>query len=241
MVFQKHCYRKISLLLTFSAGAVYGQLPSTEPTSQAVGIDLSTPQAAVKTMLAAEHGSDSQALRACLYAATDPQRDLVAAYADLILAGRHLQDAARTHFSTETVPPSNVPPNPAAVQDGLLAKGPGLEMPEQVDSAQVESNGDTATVQLPDRPTPIQLHNTAGQWQVDLTDFTTTSPDQLAEQTQVNHDLADALNQAAEEITAGKYASAQEAESAVQQKIHAVIAPQLKKLATTAPTTQASN
>jgi len=207
------------------------------PTTQHVIVDLTTPQSAVRTMFAAVEMADGSALRDSFFAPTDGQRDLVTAYADLIVAARHLRDAARDKFAADN-PPA---PNPAVIRDGSLPGGPSPEDQQQLASAEVKIDGDTATVQLPDRPKPIKLQRTDNLWRIDLADYAAVQAAQLSEQTEVNHDLAAALEEASEEITSGKYASAQEAESAVQQKIHAVIAPQLKNLATTAPTTRPAN
>jgi hypothetical protein len=203
------------------------------PTTQHVTVDLASPKAAVQTMFAAVEMADGSALRDCFYAPTDAQRDLVTAYAELIVSARHLRDAARDKFAADNAPA----PNPAMVRDGSIPGAPGPEDQAQLAGADVQVDGDTASVQLPDRSKPIKLTRSDNLWRIDLADYAAVQPSQLGEQTEVNHSLAAALEEASQEITAGKYASAQEAESAVQQKIHAVIAPQLKNLTTTAPTT----
>jgi hypothetical protein len=201
------------------------------PTTQHVAVDLSTPTAAVRTMLASVQAADGSALRDSFYAPDEQQRDLVTAYAELIVAARHLRDTARDKFAAD----NGAAPNPAMVRDGVVPGAPAPEDQQQLDSAQVQIDGDTATVQLADRPQPIKLRRADNLWRIDLADYASVQPAQLPEQTEVNHDLAAALDEASQEIAAGKYASAQEAESAIQQKIHAVIAPQLKNLPTTAP------
>jgi hypothetical protein len=187
-------------------------------------------------MFAAVEMADGSALRDSFYAPNDAQRDLVTAYAELIVSARHLRDAARDKFAADNAPPAN----PAVAHDGSLPGGPGPEDEQKLASADVQIDGDTATVQLPDRSKPIKLRRSDNLWRIDLADYAAVQPAQLAEQTEVNHSLAAALDEASDEITTGKYASAQEAEAAVQQKIHAVIAPQLKNLATSAPTTAPS-
>jgi hypothetical protein len=185
-------------------------------------------------MLAAVEMADGSALRDSFFASTEAQRDLVTAYADLIVAARHLRDSARDKFAPDNI----AAPNPAMVRDGSLPGGPGPEDEQRLANAEVKIDGDTATVQLSDRPKPIKLQKTDNVWRIDLADYAAVQAGQLIEQTEVNRNLAAALEEASQEITAGKYASAQEAESAVQQKIHAVIAPQLKNLATSEPTTR---
>jgi hypothetical protein len=209
-------------------------------TTQHVTVDLSTPISAVRTMLAAAESADGSALRDSFFAATDTQRDLITAYSELIVATRHLRDAARDKFAPDNAGGNAPAPNPAMIRDGTTPGSPAPEDQQQLDSAQVQIDGDTATVQLPDRTQPIKLRRSDNLWRIDLADYASVQPAQLAEQTQVNHDLAAAFDEETDEINAGKYASAQEAESAIQQKIHAVIVPQLKNL-TTAPTTLPAN
>jgi hypothetical protein len=226
--------RRMSVALLLMVGSI---VRADAPTTRHVAVDLTTPKAAVRTMFAAVETADSSALRNSFFASTDTERDLVTAYAELIVAARHLRDAARDKFA----PDNAAPPNPAMIRDGSLPGGPGPEDEQEIARATVQIHGDTATVQLPNRPTLIELRQTDGQWRIDLADYAAVQPAQLTEQAEVNHDLAAALDEASEEITAGKYASAQEAESAIQQKIHAVIAPQLKKLATSEPATRPTN
>lgn len=222
----------ISVVL-MSAQFSGAQLPST----QHVVADLTTPKAAVQTMFAAVEMADGSALRDSFFASTQAERDLVTAYAELIVAARHLRDAARDKFAADNA----AAPNPALIRDGSVPGAPGPEDQPQLDNAQVQIDGDVATVQLPNQPKPIKLRRTDNLWRIDLADYAAVQPDQLGEQTEVNHGLATALEDTTDEINAGRYASAQEAESAVQQKIHSVIAPQLKNLATTAPTTRSAN
>jgi hypothetical protein len=191
-------------------------------------------------MLAAAESADGSALRDSFFAATDTQRDLITAYSELIVATRHLRDAARDKFAPDNAGGNAPAPNPAMIRDGTTPGSPAPADQQQLDSAQVQIDGDTATVQLPDRTQPIKLRRSDNLWRIDLADYASVQPAQLAEQTQVNHDLAAAFDEETDEINAGKYASAQEAESAIQQKIHAVIVPQLKNL-TTAPTTLPAN
>ena len=207
------------------------------PTTQRVSVDLTSPKATVATMLAATQSADASALRDSFFASNDAQRDLVTAYADLIVAARHLRDAARDKFASDNPPV----PTTSAVRDGVVSEVPSPEDQQELANAAVKIDGDTATVQLPSRPKPIKLQRTDNLWRIDLADYASVQPAQWAEQAQVNHDLAAAMDEASQEITAGKYASAQEAESGIQQKIHAVIAPQLKNLAASAPTTRPNN
>lgn len=217
------------LFAVMVCGAAGGEVAMAQPaTTQHIAVDLSTPVAAVQTMLSAQTAADTAALREVFYANSDADRDQVTAWAEVIAAGRRLRDAARDKFAPE-------PPGPAAAgisRDGILGGGAGAADQPSVANAQVQIDGDTATVQLVDRPNPIRLRMTDHQWRIDLSAFVGTSP---AEQLDVNRQLAAAFNEAAGEIAEGKYASAQEAESAVQQKIHNIIAPQISKLSSTMP------
>ena len=128
-------------------------------------------------------------------------------------------------------------PTPAPVRDGTTPGQPPPEQAAQLAAATVHIDGDSATVSIPDRPMPIKLRQLNGEWLIDLADFASATPAQISEQAEVDHNLAAAIKEAADEITAGRYASAQEAESAVQQKIHAVISPAIKAIPATLPAT----
>jgi hypothetical protein len=182
-------------------------------------------------MFAAVNDADATALKRTFLADSPQTIDLSSSYADLVVATRRLRDAARIKFSTDG---GN---NPAMVRDGTVPGSPPPEQAAQLAAAQVQIDGEQATVSIPDRPMPIKLKRINGEWLIDLADFATGTPQQIGEQADLDRSLAAAMKETADEINAGRYASAQEAESAVQQKIHAVITPQVKMIPTTMPAT----
>jgi hypothetical protein len=189
----------------------------------APALDLSSPKSTIAAMFAAVHDADATALKRTFLADTTETSDLSSSYADLVVATRRLREAARTKFNSDGG-------NLAMARDGTT---PGKAPPEQaaqLAAAQVQMDGDQATVTIPDRAMPIKLKRVDGAWLIDLADFAAGTPQQIGEQAELDRNLAAALKEAADEITAGRYASAQEAESAVQQKIHAVITPAIKSL-----------
>ena len=185
-------------------------------------------------MFAAVSAADAGTLKRVFFTDTPQSADLASAYANLIVSARRLRESVRLKYSADT-------PNPAMVRDGTTPGSAPPEQAAQLAAATVEIDGDTATVHIPDRPMPIKLRMVVGNWLIDLADFAAANPQQLSEQAEIDHSLATVMQETADEITAGKYASAQEAESAIQQKIHAVIAPQIKALAATMASTAPAN
>ncbi len=181
-------------------------------------------------MFAAVESADAGTLKQVFAGDTPQATDLASAYADVVVSAHRLREAARTKFASDGGKPANA-------RDGTIPGQPPPEQAAQLAAAQVQINGDQASVSIPDRAAPIQLRKINGIWLIDMAEFANGGPQQIGEQAELDHNLAAAMNEAADEITAGKYASAQEAESAVQQKIHAVIAPQIKAMSTTGPTT----
>jgi hypothetical protein len=179
-------------------------------------------------MYRAVAAADPTAIGQVFDAPNQQTRDLVSAFSELIIAGQHLQDAVRDTFSEDAnaKPSARVPPAVNATDEARLA------------NAEVQINGDSATVKTGPQQPPIALHQIDGQWRIDLARYAGGSTMPLDEQIEMNHSLATALAEAADEVTTGKYASAQEAESGVQQKIHAVIARELKNNPPTQPASQ---
>src|SRR4051812_4571503 len=67
----------------------------------AADADLSTPQAAIRTLATAVAAQDADGVSAALYAADEAERSLAKAFAELLVAGRKLNEAARAKFGTE--------------------------------------------------------------------------------------------------------------------------------------------
>ncbi len=183
--------------------------------------DAISPKAAVKSFYAAVNRGDAAAVRQLLFIQDDPQQQLVAAYADLILAGKRLGDTAKQKYPGVT----------DAFAQGTLAPEDALE----IDAATVTIEADTATLKLKDRDEPLKLRRTAGGWRVVVSDEPDASPAHRAEQLLLLQSLTEAMSQSAEEIAADKYPTAQDAENAVKDRLSAV---QAKLMQSTPPTSR---
>jgi hypothetical protein len=88
---------------------------------------------------------------------------------------------------------------------------------------------------------PIQLRRTDRGWQIVLTDFS-SAPEKMPGQIALTRELAGAFSQLADEVAAGKHATVQDAEMAVQQRINEVMMEAARHLSpATAPSTQPRN
>ncbi|MBV8781663.1 MAG: hypothetical protein JO353_09715, partial [Phycisphaerae bacterium] len=142
-----------SCLLFFSFGM--GGAQTTQP------IDLSSPKQSVATMFAAVTAADTATLKRVFFADSPQATELVSAYADLIAAAKRLRDSARSKFATDT-------PNPAMVRDSTTPGAPSPEQAAQLAAADVNVDGNSATVKIPDRPAPIKLRRVDGNWLIDV-------------------------------------------------------------------------
>jgi hypothetical protein len=178
-------------------------------------VDTSTPKAAVKSLYGAVAKGDAAVVRQVLMVDGDPEQHFAAGYADLILAGKHLADAAKSKYP--------------GVADAFTR---GTILPEdvaKVDSAKVSIDGENATVKINDRDEPLKLRQTNGAWRVVVgTPGSVSTPAQRENQMNLIKGLIAAMSQCADEITADKYATAQEAEAAVKERLGAVVAKALQ-------------
>jgi hypothetical protein len=195
--------------------------PAPAPASAPPEISLATPKSAARSLYAAVERSDEAALREIFFAEDDDQRQLAGAYAHLMVQAKRLADAAKRKF-------------PGA-SEGLAQGVVTAEQIAQLEQAAVEEKGDTAIV----RPTTrgakeMVFRKTAGGWRLVLTDLAGASKDGVTEQITVVSDLATAISETADDLAADKFASAQEAETALRTKVNAVVTRAVK---TNPPTT----
>jgi ribosomal protein S20 len=170
------------------------------------------PKNAVKTLYAAVQKGDAAAITQAIYVEGDPQQEMARAYADLVLAGKHLADVVKLKY----------PNSPNKLTQGTL-------MPEDVariDAAAVTIDKDKATLRIAGRD-PVPLRRVDGNWRIlfgEGADPKAAISKRVASMSQISA----AMNQAADEINADKYATAQEAEAAVQTKLDAVVSKSLQ-------------
>jgi hypothetical protein len=159
---------------------------------------------------------DTAAVRQLLYVENDPQQDLAAGYGKVILASKRLGDIAKQKF-----------PN----SQNQLALGTVVpEDAAKIESAMVSITGDKAVVRMTGNPTPVNLRRVDGAWRVLVGEGAgaDNSPSHRADRLALLQNLADAMNQSADELNADKYPTIQDAEAAVKQRMSAVIAKALQ-------------
>jgi len=173
--------------------------------------DYATPVAAARSLYTAVQAQDGPAIERAFYAPRPEDRDLAKAFADLIVSGKKLADAAKAKYGTTG----------EAIGGGTM----GAEALARLDQAEVKSTGpDTATLTVPGQPKPVPMHRTPdGKWQVVIAEYAGAADADLPRQAALVRKVADALTESAGEIDAGKYPTPQAAESAIQTRLARVM------------------
>ncbi|HEX3356793.1 MAG TPA: hypothetical protein VHS31_07475 [Tepidisphaeraceae bacterium] len=186
-----------------------GLLLSSLPASAAV--DLSTPKSAAKSFYEAMGNSDTAAMRDCLLVDADPQQQqLAGVLVDVIVAGKHLADAAKNKFGS--------------ANDKLGAGALSHEDASAIDAATQKDDGDESILQLSQNVKPLKFRKTATGWKLVLTDYAGGKPETIAEQIKLMTSLTAAMNDTADEINTGHYPSSADAEAEIQQRFSEVMA-----------------
>jgi hypothetical protein len=186
--------------------------------------DLTTPRLAARSFYEAVDRGDEQALRQILVSGTQSERELAEAYSKLIVGAKRMADAAKKRYGDSA---------------DALASGayPAIEI-EKLNSAAVNESGDSATVQTPEMKQPMKFRRTPAGWQLTLDDFTQDDQN-LKAQIAVISDVAIVFARLADEISQGRYATVQDAESAFAQNVSEAMTRTVREHPpTTAPATQ---
>lgn len=194
--------------------------------AMAVEPDLSSPQAALKSLNRAVETQDGDAVLKVFYTANDEERGLAQAFSDLILAARKLSDAEKSNYGVA----GDVPANGVMSVDEL----------SHLDRAEVKISGDTATLLPVGRLRVIQFHLTQDRWQLVIRDFA-NAEENLPRQVTILKKVTQVFENVAGEIAAGKFTTSQEAEAAIQTRLATVMikaATQATGKPTTKPTTK---
>ena len=163
--------------------------------------DLSTPKGAAKTFATAmEKGDAATAQKASTGA--DPK--LVASMATAMGNVKKMRDAAKSKFGA------------SADSFGTTQGHDFSDYEQKLDDADVKEQGDTATI-TPKQGQPMKLKKVDGDWKVDLSEIGS------GPMAQAGGGMFDAMSKAATETTddinAGKFKTAQEAEQAFGMKM----------------------
>jgi hypothetical protein len=192
-------------------------------------VDPSTPKGALKAFYEAMEAGDAAGVRASFHTSSDAEKQLADAYAAQLVAAKALGDAARAKF--------------AAAGDTLSRGLPVRDELARLDAAQFKVDATRATVRLPGQAKPLTMIQSDGRWRLALADYAgATAPDALAGQTAVLNDMTGVFQSVAADVAADKFATAPEAQRALQKKLQAVLFNALQKNppATAASATQSS-
>ena len=169
-----------------------------------VAADLSTPMEAAKSFGAAMQNGDAAAVKD---ASINVKPELVDGMCDMMKSSKALHDAAVAKFG----------------QDGEgFGSSAKADINAQLKDAKVDENGDTATI-TPINGKPVTLQKTGGEWKLDFSkmpgmDAAAAMLPMIGKMSAANKDVAD-------DITAGKYATAPEAKKALNQRMMALMMP----------------
>lgn len=178
--------------------------------------DPSTPKGALRAFYEALEAGDAAAVRASFYASSDAERQLADAYAAQLTAAKALGDAARAKF--------------AAAGDTLSRGLPARDEIARLDTAQVKVDGARATVRLPGQAKALSMTQSDGRWRLAVADYAgAATPDALAGQTAVLNDMAGVFQSVAADIAADKFATAPEAQRALQKKLQGILFTAMQK------------
>jgi hypothetical protein len=187
--------------------------------------DAASTKATVKNFYMAIQRGDAEAIAKTIIINDDPQQELTKAYAQLVLAGKQLADAAKQKF-------------PGA--SNLLAQGTlAPEDAAKIDAAVVTVEGDTARVKTSVAAEPLLLRRVDGVWRVVVDPGDQSKPNYRMERLALIQGLAEAMKLSAQEITADKYPTVADAESAIKLRLGSVLSKALQAdLPTSKPTTR---
>jgi hypothetical protein len=176
--------------------------------------DFSRPRAAVKSFYQAIESGDTVTIRAAMLAEDDQQRMLADAFTNVIVASQKLALAARDKFG--------------AAADSLQTSAIPKEEAARIDKAQETIDGQDATLVLADQPAPIRLRKVDADWKIRASDFAGATPANITAQIDLLAQLAQILNDTASGISAGKFTSPEQVQSAFQERFNAAMIQAVK-------------
>jgi len=176
--------------------------------------DLSNPKAAAKSLYHAVAAGDAAAVRQVLLTEGEAQEQLAGAFADVLTAGKKLNDAARDKFG--------------AAGDAIGKPTITEEDAARVDQAVVTPTGkhgdDEVRLEIAGQAKPmVWRKGTDGQWRLVVMDFAGADPQKLPEQISMLAGVSQAMSDTADDIAAGKFAAAADAEASLQQRLNEVM------------------
>jgi hypothetical protein len=105
-----------------------------------------------------------------------------------------------------------------------IGAGPvGMEQLTKLQQGEERINGDTATLTVAGQAKPVRFHHGDAGWQLDLEDFAGVAVDSEPHQVTLLRNVSKALLDSATDINGGKYATPQQAQSAIQTRLTRVM------------------
>jgi hypothetical protein len=181
-------------------------------------MDLSNPKAALKSLYTATQKADAEAIQKIMLVENDPQGEALKAYGDLIVAAKKLSDLAKQKYGAV--------PN-AFAQPGILP-----EDAAKIDSSELTTTGNTATIKIMGKADPIMLQKVDGSWRVMLSQGADNA-EHRTKRIELLRDMTEAMNKTSAEIAGDKFATVQEAETRVKERLGAAL---LRSMQTDPPT-----
>lgn len=181
------------------------------------------PRPAARAVLRALAEKDAAAVRALIDVPTEDHAPLADAVARLLVAGRRLADSATAKFGVaggEQLGAGPITPADAST----------------VDDARVEAGRESADVLLPGQTLPLKfVRRGDGAWRLSIAHYHGGRPENVADQAALLRMMADALDESATEIEQDRYATADDAEAAIKQKLNFVLMRKLNPAAAAQP------
>ena len=171
------------------------------------GTDLSSPQATVKSYVAAMKAGDAAGMKATITGG-DPQ--VVDALVNAQVSRKKLEDAAVAKFGEEG--------------RSMASGGDSHANYDKLEDAEVKQDGDSATVTPKDHSLPgggVVLKKVNGDWKIDMS--ATPGMDQMTAMLPMLSKMSAMNDELTGEISAGKYKSVADAKAAQSQKMMSAI------------------
>lgn len=169
--------------------------------------DLSSPKSAAEAFVESLAEGDVANAQAAVIA-TPQQMQSVELLATMAGSMKKLTDAAVAKFGEE----------------GAAISGQNVRLTQnlqQIEQAQVDINGDTATLSSQNGRKPVTLKNQGGQWKVDMSSMPGT--EQLTQSAPAIRAMAKAASDTADDISADKFKTLDEARQAFQKQMMAAL------------------
>jgi hypothetical protein len=145
----------------------------------------------------------------------------------MILASKRLADVAKQKYGG------------AAAADALAQGAVTAEDVKRIDAAELKQDGpDRAALHLPLATRPMNFRKTQQGWQLVISDFAGGTPEKIDGQIAMTREITTVVTEITDGIESDRYATPQEAEQAIQQRMNEVMTRAVRKNMPTTAATQ---